>query len=602
MVRTRYTSLLILLLAFSSVAAQSRLQQGAGDQPLPDFEWVEGLELDPAWLESRAGQPEAEKEAGLSMRFFAWGREFDIRLQPARLFAQESRNVWVGADGYRIEEEPQQIFFVGELRNDPGSQVHLIIQDEELEGLVMSGDDFFFLEPAKRYFPAAPRAETVAYRLDSLALLGTGHQCSLESGGDERFQPEFEPGLPQVGAAFRALLDDLRLLAGNSNHREIELRLVADSYYYQTHRTSSALRIQGIIHLVNAIYERQAGLTFRITETRVWTSRSQDQVGSSIDPGDLLDEFSTSEQVAGNDLVHLFTGRNLEGGAVGVARVAGICNQSQATSISQDLSNAQLRTILAAHELGHNLGSRHDGQRSCSEVPSGFIMWPILSASFRQLSDCSLGSITRRLERAQCVPPLGGPPLPAPQIIAPEGQVPAPLPSFEWQPVQGAQSYRVQVYDESDDRMIIDQDVLQEFFQPSDPLTRRHTYRWRTAAADSRGAGEQSAWHYFEIEALEAPQATAPSGIIHTSRPRFRWKGVDGAASYRLEVMNEDSGEDALLQETQLKEFQPHQSLKGARFRWRISSLDEAGSASPGPWMRFAVRSRRPSSGPRDRP
>ena len=82
---------------------------------------------------------------------------------------------------------------------------------------------------------------------------------------------------------------------------------------------------------MNGLYKHQAGITFRISGTRVSTRASQDNLSSTRDPRKLLRELSTSRNVDGADLVHLFTGRRLEGGLIGIAAIGGICHNSQST-------------------------------------------------------------------------------------------------------------------------------------------------------------------------------------------------------------------------------------------------------------------------------
>ena len=376
---------------------------------------------------------------------------------------------------------------------------------------------------------------------------------------------------------------------------------MVDSYYYQQHGAGSAIRVQSIIHQMNPIYESQLGLTFRITETRVSTSSSQDFLSSTTDVVDLLRESSTSQMVAGNDLVHLFTGRNLDGTIVGIARGGSICHESLAIGISQDLSSAKLRIVLAAHEIGHNVGALHDGDGFCSDAPGGYIMWPFLEAQASSFSQCSAASISRRLGRAQCLKGLPGQPVPAPVGVAPEGSVSTRQPVFHWQPVEGAQAYHIEIHEESNDRAVVSENVVGTAYHAAESLRRLSAYRWRVAALDGEAVGEQSPWLSFQVERLASPVPLAPHGVIQTPQPLFSWQEVEGAESYRLELFDEETGAVVLIGDLSETVFLLAEPLTASRYRWRVSSQD-GGLVGHSPWLRFAIRPPRDASGPRDRP
>lgn len=179
----------------------------------------------------------------------------------------------------------------------------------------MTQQEIYFLEPARRYLPGAKHDQILSCRFSDLDALWQDHECALgetqTASADQSTPTEDNPW--QTDAVYHSLFDEARSLGGTGEQRSVELGLVVDSYYYQQHGESSAIRVQSIIHQMNSIYESQLGLTFRIGETRVSTHSSQDSLSSTTDVSDLLSESSTSQMVAGNDLVHLFTGRDLDG-------------------------------------------------------------------------------------------------------------------------------------------------------------------------------------------------------------------------------------------------------------------------------------------------
>ena len=412
-------SISLLSAILEMAAAQRRISASVG-KSLQDFDLLQdlGVEFSAAEAKDSPGS-----SLGAQLRFSVWGRFFYLQLERASLFSADSRIVWVDEEGREVEDPPENVFFKGIVEGEPASSVRLTVLGSNLEGIILTQEEIYFLEPARRYLPGAKHDQILSYRFSDLDALWQDHQCALGrsqwASADQRAPSEDDSR--QTHSVYHALFDEARSLSVTGEQREVELGLVVDSYYYQQHGASSAIRVQSIIHQMNSIYESQLGLTFRISETRVSTSSSQDSLSSTTDVGDLLREASTSQMVAGNDLVHLFTGRDLDGSAVGIARGGGICHESMAMGISQDLSSAKLGIVLAAHEIGHNLGALHDGEGFCSDAQEGHIMWPFLEAQASSFSECSVGSISRRLGRAQCLEGLPGQPLAAPVGVAPEG-------------------------------------------------------------------------------------------------------------------------------------------------------------------------------------
>ncbi len=133
-----------------------------------------------------------------------------------------------------------------------------------------------------------------------------------------------------------------------------------------------------------------------------------------LDAGDLLTNIETKKNNAeipfitnNSALTHLVTGRDFNGGTLGVAYLGSVC---QANGFSTGTSsifftdpttpNIPLTAVVVAHELAHNLGSDHDGPGAnvlCSS--STFIMSPIINPAFNlsKFSSCSVADIEATL-------------------------------------------------------------------------------------------------------------------------------------------------------------------------------------------------------------
>jgi len=92
-----------------------------------------------------------------------------------------------------------------------------------------------------------------------------------------------------------------------------------------------------------------------------------------------------------HDAGHLFSGYPFEVPTLGYANVAGMCTRSISGGVESMLNPSDFyNSIIASHELGHNLGMNHDSSgNSCPA--SGFIMNAILSSPTpTEFSSCSI--------------------------------------------------------------------------------------------------------------------------------------------------------------------------------------------------------------------
>lgn len=103
-------------------------------------------------------------------------------------------------------------------------------------------------------------------------------------------------------------------------------------------------------------------------------------------------------------LLHVVTGRDFDGGTVGIAFVNAMCNSngfgSGTTSVvGSGVSQIPLTAIVLAHELGHNLGANHDSVAPNTACPANtHIMSPAVNSSLSGFSDCSVAEMVSVVE------------------------------------------------------------------------------------------------------------------------------------------------------------------------------------------------------------
>jgi hypothetical protein len=179
----------------------------------------------------------------------------------------------------------------------------------------------------------------------------------------------------------------------------ITMSTLADPELYALHGSSTNAYIASIINTAEALYERQLGIRFQIVKQHVYTDIATSPVAQT-NPDALLRAFATNPEnptILGNnpttfdqdvDVKHLFTGKDLDGVTVGIAYVGSVCSSpAYAYGLTQATSLAG-SPYYFAHEVGHNLGARHDTQNFASLMsPSIFIGSSFSKQSVDQINE-----------------------------------------------------------------------------------------------------------------------------------------------------------------------------------------------------------------------
>jgi hypothetical protein len=146
------------------------------------------------------------------------------------------------------------------------------------------------------------------------------------------------------------------------------IRFAVEADYEYVRKFGSAERalkeILSIVHIVEGVYASQFSTFFEVTDQRAWLT--EEQPFASSNPRERLRSLfeyglSNFPNLVEPGVVHLFTGRNLDGFNVGRAYIAGMCS-ARRFGVSSDLGDRDfLRMVaLVTHELGHNFGMTHD--------------------------------------------------------------------------------------------------------------------------------------------------------------------------------------------------------------------------------------------------
>ncbi len=140
--------------------------------------------------------------------------------------------------------------------------------------------------------------------------------------------------------------------------------------------------IEGQTNQVEAIYRDHTEIVYELGTIIVRSSSSDPYVSTSSGCGSpgLLQEFqsewNSNQGGVKRDVAGLFTGKDLDGNIIGCAFGPVVCNLGGAYGVNQILfsGNANSRTGLFAHELGHNWSAGHcDGDAQGCAIMCSFI-------------------------------------------------------------------------------------------------------------------------------------------------------------------------------------------------------------------------------------
>lgn len=350
--------------------------------------------------------------------FDALGRRFELVLTPnARM---QRRRVRVDYDLLR-----------GRVDGRPGSWVRLTRRGDQLAGMLFDGDEYYAIEPwediAAQSITGGDNdgATNAVYRMRDVLLPVGAASCGPALPVAEEIRGDV--AFAQLGEE----LGNLPMLEAQGANRRIELRAVADYEFFLTWGSTSEAEILSRMNIVDGIFSSQLALEVDVTAVEVFQTPA-DPFTTDV-ASDLLDEVVDYRvsRATGEGLTHLFTWRDLQGTTRGIAYLGSACMTTFAAALSQQVgSNLTFGSLIAAHEIGHNLNAQHDGEVSddpgfpnpCDTVPETFLMAPTITGS-DQFSQCSIDTMTNYLNTlpTSCVsgigPYLDGVPASLPAVV-----------------------------------------------------------------------------------------------------------------------------------------------------------------------------------------
>ncbi len=299
------------------------------------------------------------------------GQEYGLEMWPHSLRADDFR-LLVADDHGMVEVWPDPphtyrgVLLDADGAEVPGSRVAASLKGGQLTATIALDDDStWYVQPVTDALAGAdPRAHAVFKAGDTLP---SGGRCGVTDLGDRTFgqDPDAEEG------------DGSRA----TGYKVCDIAFDADSRFFSLNGSSvpaTMADIEMVMNNVEIIYERDTEITYEITVMVIRTSSGSDPYFSISNPSTMLATFKSVWGGAPffyirRDTAHLMTGRDLDGGVIGIAYLNSICQSPSGLGYGLSQSryslNLDARASLTAHELGHNWNACHCDVSPCISSP-----------------------------------------------------------------------------------------------------------------------------------------------------------------------------------------------------------------------------------------
>jgi Metallo-peptidase family M12 len=289
--------------------------------------------------------------------------DFELQLRPNDLRATNYRAEEVGADGIsRPVEMAAVTTYKGNVEGIWGSDARFTVKDDEIEGLIVTPTESYYLESAQKYSATAQSTDYLVYKASDV-------RPEITRGCADTLNNKINANAQQLMSSAATDLQP----AAFSPFKVAEIATEADFEYTSALGGSAAANsdILSIMNQIQAIYERDIGLTFTVSFQHTWDTPN-DPYKASGDAAAVLQEFTSywNANFAGSrgDVAHMWTGRDL-GGSAGVAWTGVVCSSpTNSYGISDRETIAPFRVGIPAHEIGHNFNAGHSDQAVCANT------------------------------------------------------------------------------------------------------------------------------------------------------------------------------------------------------------------------------------------
>ncbi|MBZ3877606.1 Disintegrin and metalloproteinase domain-containing protein 25 [Sciurus carolinensis] len=334
----------------------------------------------------------------LSYSLHFGGQRHIIHMKTKKLLVSKPFSVFTYTDqGALLEEQPfvqSDCYYHGYVEGDPESLVALSTCSGGFRGMLEIHDTLYEIKPKR----LSARFEHLVYRIDREETQFPPMRCGLT-------EEEIAQQLKLLRESDITTLKQSDYKGWWTHKGLIELAAVVDYERYR-HLDSNISKVEDevilVMHAANEYYKAlQIDLIFYGLE--VWNKENPITISSL---GDTLSAFCTWKKRGFNarihhDAVHLLIKKSF-GKLLGLAFVGTICNILYNCAVdSFEGDSISTFAYVVAHELGHNLGMRHDAN-TCSCGQKTCIMYPSKTVA-NKFSNCSYANFWDIGSRKSCM-------------------------------------------------------------------------------------------------------------------------------------------------------------------------------------------------------
>lgn len=346
--------------------------------------------------------PPPGAELGFDAAFTLAGAVRTIRFVPVEMNAAGCvMSLDTGAAELTDVPAPDAGIYEGEITGGGTAIAQML--NGKLSALVRIGAQSWNIQPVSDLIAGAdPRVHIV---VAGDAILPGGGTCA-EPGHEHGAAPVLVTPTPTASVGGSVMDGSQILVCEVACESDYEFSLI-----HNLNASAAAQDIAKVMAWAGKYFTEGANVKFKITRYVIRLNPLTNPYTTS-EPGALLDQFAAHWNLkftqTQRDLAHLFTGRELEGTVIGIARISSVCSETMGYALSQSLYTSLLgkRAALTAHEVGHNFSAQHCDQAQGLCAPCR-IMLAGTGIGIQNLSfGCSGPFIAFYAEQRPCLEPL----------------------------------------------------------------------------------------------------------------------------------------------------------------------------------------------------